>query len=156
MIGHTSPETAYLVDDYPYGRTVRCRIRYWLEEDPKRGFRFCSQTENPKNLRWNAPKKSTYSLLAGAMYLDDKGHVTWASLTEYSSAEDVQRFAAAHPHAVTPKLRAWCRAKVTMYRKLVDGTAYMTINGERVPRSEADAERDRANLAAWSVIVDSD
>jgi hypothetical protein len=33
--GHISQETAYLVDDYPYGFRLRCKIRYWLEYQPK-------------------------------------------------------------------------------------------------------------------------
>ena len=45
--GHTSPETAYVVDDYPYGYTLRCRIRYWLEVNERHGVRFVSQTTNP-------------------------------------------------------------------------------------------------------------
>ena len=36
LYGHTSPETAYLVADYPYSFKLRCRIRYWIESDPKR------------------------------------------------------------------------------------------------------------------------
>jgi hypothetical protein len=44
---HLSPETAYLVSDYPYGFRLRCKIRYWLEHHPKRGTRFVSQTTNP-------------------------------------------------------------------------------------------------------------
>lgn len=28
LLGHVSPQTAYLVEDYPYGRQLRCRIRY--------------------------------------------------------------------------------------------------------------------------------
>jgi len=46
--GHISPETAFIVDDYPYGFRLRCKIRYWLEYNPKHGFRFVSQTTNPK------------------------------------------------------------------------------------------------------------
>jgi hypothetical protein len=30
LSGHVSPQTAYLVEDYPYGRRLRCRIRYWI------------------------------------------------------------------------------------------------------------------------------
>jgi len=37
-----------LVEDYPYGFRLRCKIRFWLEYAPKRGFRFVSQTTNPK------------------------------------------------------------------------------------------------------------
>lgn len=84
LTGHTTPETAYVVDDYPYGFKLRCKIRYWLEYAPKKGFRFCSQTTNPKKAGevWNAPKKSTYSML-GVMGLNDEGHVTWTGLSIY-------------------------------------------------------------------------
>ena len=82
--GHTTVETAYVVDDYPYGFRLRCKIRYWLEYAPKKGFRLCSQTTNPKVAyeKWNAPKKSTYSLLA-VMGLDEEGHVTWTGIGAY-------------------------------------------------------------------------
>ncbi len=85
LTGHTSPETAYVVNDYPYGFRLRCKIRYWLECSPKKGFRLCSQTTNPKvegREVWNAPKKSTYSML-GVMGLNDEGHVTWTGCSIY-------------------------------------------------------------------------
>lgn len=90
LTGHTSPETAYLVTDYPYGFRLRCQIRYWIEWT-KHGARFCSQTTNPKKpgVYWNQPKKDTYRDL-GAMYLDDKDHVCfhgisleWADQSEW-------------------------------------------------------------------------
>lgn len=71
--GHVSPETAIVVEDYPYGFRLRCRMRYWLEYQPKKGFRRWSQTTNPKVtvsvtptsnvLRhpWNKPKASVYT-----------------------------------------------------------------------------------------------
>jgi len=73
--GHTSPDTAYLVSDYPYGRTLRCQIRYWLHTadkgQHKHKTRFMSQTTNPKRdgIVWNKPKGSTYSAWM-VMYLD--------------------------------------------------------------------------------------
>lgn len=79
--GHISAETAYLVDDYPYGRVLRCKIRYWIEtaeKGAKKGQqRFMSQTTNPKLAgdQWNKPKGGTYSGLV-IMYLDaENGHV---------------------------------------------------------------------------------
>lgn len=82
---HTSEETALVVADYPYSFRLRCKIRYWLETDPKKGARFCSQTTNPKVSVevWNKPKKSTYSELGGAMFTDENGHVHWDGLSEY-------------------------------------------------------------------------
>jgi hypothetical protein len=90
LCDHTSLETAYVVDDYPYGFRLRCKIRYWLEFHPKRGFRFLSQTTNPKRPGevWNKPKASTYCKLGGAMYLDENDHVKWSGLTEYSSGAE--------------------------------------------------------------------
>lgn len=96
LYGHVSQETAHLVDDYPYG-SLRCQIRFWIEQHPKRGFRFVSQTLNPKTLRWNNPKQGTYSLLAMAMFLDEKNHISHASLSEYSSVEDILSFLKSFP-----------------------------------------------------------
>jgi hypothetical protein len=92
ITGHTSPETAYLVADYPYGYTLRCKIRYWLEYKVKHGFRLISQTTNPKRPGeiWNKPKASTYCMFA-VMFLDDAQHVKWAGLSAaYADATECQ------------------------------------------------------------------
>jgi hypothetical protein len=88
---HISPETALVVDDYPYGFRLRCKIRYWLEHDPKKGTRFCSQTTNPKVAGevWNKPKKSTYCALGGFMFTDEQGHIKWDGLTYYPDAGEM-------------------------------------------------------------------
>ena len=80
LTGHVGPDTAYLVEDYPYGYTLRCQIRYWVETATKGAAkgqqRFMSQTTNPKKPGepWNKPKASTYTSLV-VMYLDDVQHV---------------------------------------------------------------------------------
>jgi hypothetical protein len=87
--GHVSPETAYVVEDYPYGFRLRCKIRYWLEYKSGKGVRFCSQTTNPKMTGeyWNKPKYSTYHL-AGCMYLaDETDFVSWSSFSPYNMGE---------------------------------------------------------------------
>lgn len=116
--GHTSPETAYIVADYPYGFRLRCKIRYWLEYNPKRGFRFVSQTTNPKRPGefWNKPKASTYCKLGGAMYLDVQGHVNWSGLTEYSGGAEatawLEKFSEGMPAAGLELTKRWVAAKV--------------------------------------------
>ncbi|WP_338601666.1 hypothetical protein [Saccharopolyspora sp. SCSIO 74807] len=94
--GHTSRETAYVVDDYPYGRRLRCKIRYWIEFGTKGAtkgqMRFVSQTTNPKMSGevWNKPKASTYSDLK-VMYLDHNEHVQqWGTSLNMSPAEDAR------------------------------------------------------------------
>ena len=114
---HVSADTAYVVPDYPYGFTLRCQIRYWLDQHPKRGTRLMTQTSNPKKpgLVWNTPKASTYSLIAGALYLYDIGHVQWAALSEYSTLADAERFrdlyAAGVPEMSRERLDRWIAAK---------------------------------------------
>jgi hypothetical protein len=115
--GHISPETAYHVMDYPYGFTLRCQIRYWLEYSPKKGVRFVSQTSNPKKGHvWNKPKASTYCRFGGAMYLDDQGHVTWSGLSEYCGAEEARKwqetYAEGVPEAAKLMLAKWVAAKL--------------------------------------------
>lgn len=99
---HTSPETAYVVDDYPYGFRLRCKIRYWLEYKPNHGFRFVSQTTNPKiegREVWNKPKASTYHTFA-YIVLDGEGHVDYRAIGS-GSLEQLQPFLAAHRDKLT-------------------------------------------------------
>lgn len=114
---HVSPETAHVVDDYPYGFRLRCKIRYWLEYKPSQGFRFVSQTSNPKRGGiWNKPKASTYAKFGACMYLDDSGHVTWKGLTEYSRGKEAEAFQRVYgegvPEAGRKILDAWVAAKL--------------------------------------------
>ncbi len=89
--GHTSPETAYVVEDYPYGFRLRTSIRYWLETNGH-GTRFVSQTVNPKTGAWNKPKASTYVQL-GVMVRDSRdGHIGWATWTYYGGESELHAF----------------------------------------------------------------
>lgn len=96
LTGHVSAETAYVIADYPSGFKARCTKRVWLERAAKRGYRFCSQTTN-KSGGWNAPKKSTYTMLA-VMGLDEEGHVVWTGCSMYDF-DKVDDFVAKYGHA---------------------------------------------------------
>lgn len=77
LTGHNSPETAYVVQDYPYGFKLRCKMRCWIETNGNKGQRYVTQTTNPKITTrevWNKPKMSTYNDIK-VMFLDDAGHV---------------------------------------------------------------------------------
>lgn len=81
LSGHVSPETAYVVDDYPYGYKLRCKIRYWVETKKGFGMRFVSQTTNPKRGdMWNKPKPGNYYTFI-TLYLDEHDHVDWRSVS---------------------------------------------------------------------------
>jgi hypothetical protein len=90
LTGHTSEETAFVVDDYPYGFKLRTMIRFWIEST-KAGQRAVSQTKNPKNGWWNTPKKSTYSPIK-VMGIDEKGHVIFDGIGVYASLEEARNF----------------------------------------------------------------
>jgi hypothetical protein len=50
------------VDDWPYGRELRCTAVFKVERHPKRGERVVRTTTNPKKPgTWNKPKTTTYA-----------------------------------------------------------------------------------------------
>jgi len=139
LSGHVSPETAYLVEDYPYGFRLRCQIRYWLDFN-KHGVRLVSQTSNPKKsgLVWNKPKASTYCRYGGVMYLDENDHVQWSGLTEYSGAAEAaawrEKYGAGVPAECVPLMDKWVEAK-RKYEELRDAgkiqiVTTVTVNGK--------------------------
>lgn len=101
IFGADSPETAYVVDDYPYGFRLRTSIRYWIETT-KHGDRFVSQTINPKTGRWNKPKPSIYAGVAVMTRNPDDGHISYVTCTENASAEWVGVFRAAFWDELSP------------------------------------------------------
>lgn len=121
--GHTTAETAYVGDDYPYGFRLRCKIRYWLEYNKKHGFRLVSQTTNPKVTGevWNKPKASTYVKIAACMYLDDHNHVQWVGLSEYSSYEGAVDFFKKYEEGMSDEAVKCARVWIAMKKAYKSG-----------------------------------
>lgn len=117
LIGHTSPETAYVVNDYPYGFRLRCKIRYWIETKPGHGQRFVSQTTNPKKPTevWNKPKASTYKEVM-ILCVDDQGHVHGYGLSLYERPDVIEAFARSWQLDASQQayLAAWVRGSRLM------------------------------------------
>jgi len=84
--GHTNFETAYKIENYPWGYTLKTTMYVWIETQPKKGDRVIRQTINPKNGRLCAPKASTYSPVK-YLYMDEAGHVQSGGLEMYGEAE---------------------------------------------------------------------
>jgi hypothetical protein len=95
LYGHTSQDTAKVVEGYPWGYRLRTTIRYWIESKKGHGQRFCHQTMNPKTGVWCAPKHGTYACIA-VMMLNDQGHVTYEVLDNGSSEEKLNKFKNTH------------------------------------------------------------
>lgn len=87
-----SPETAYVVADYPYGFKLRTSIRYWIEGNARKGYRNVSQTLSPKTGAWNKPKASTYSPLLAQYLESDTGYVKFAAWSGCDGEEGLVEF----------------------------------------------------------------
>ena len=154
LYGHTSQDTAYFVSDYPYGFRLRCTIRYWIEHDPKRGFRFCSQTTNPKRSNaWNTPKHSTYAKFAACMYLDDDNHVTWSGVNEYTDPDKVAEFCRNFPSADLSIIADWATVNACNSDLHLSGDRYMTMNGQKIEPSAEDLARYVADAKNWREVA---
>lgn len=149
LYNHVSEETAYVVNDYPYSFTLRCTMKFWIESHPKKGFRLVRQSQNPKNDRWNKPHKSTYSLLAGNLYLDEENHVHWAGLTEYSDVGAVKSFIESFPEADLSRVKDWIPQKILYLKGLISGRIGWIVNGTHHSMKESEKERYQDELAGW-------
>lgn len=87
---HTSEETAYIVQSYPYGRK-RTQKKFWIETT-KRGDRLCGMTLNPKTQQWNNPHKDTYKDVMVLVKMDNDHIKTFSWGTAYTEEESLNRF----------------------------------------------------------------
>ena len=131
IVGAVSPDTAYVVDDYPYGFRLRCKIRYWLEYKKGHGVREVSQTTNPKKAGevWNKPKAGTYCNFGMCLYLKEDGHVHAAGLGIYSDHAEAKTFYDTYkdgiPPEMLPELVRWIEGKRIYEEKMQQGLDYV-------------------------------
>ncbi|RTL06418.1 hypothetical protein EKK58_05555 [Candidatus Dependentiae bacterium] len=146
LIGHESQETAYLQDDYPYGRD-RCKRKLWIETKAKHGQRFMAQTQNPKNGRWNTPKASTYGEIY-VMVLDERpdsdtyNHVLLHGIGMHATEEKLDAFIATHGPALQSKYH---KDKLNLIRALARANTKVTWS---IVPSESNPSGSFANSAA--------
>lgn len=152
LYGHNSAETAYVVDNYPYGR-LQCKMRFWLETKPNKGTRLMMQSQNPKNGIWNKPKAGNYSLVTENLYLDENGHCKACAIHQYSTAENALEFVKAFPqNEHLSQVVYWAFQKYKFLRARVeDKRSFISIGGKECEYSEA--ERDAKEKAIWWQVV---
>jgi len=129
--GHTSAESALIVDDYPYGFRLRCKIRYWLEYKDGFGFRFVSQTTNPKKSveTWNKPKARVYCDGPSFLIRNANNHISWTgfylgSLTEAMARDILTTHAEKLPREFIPKLEQFIKFKAEYDRLKDEGVPF--------------------------------
>lgn len=154
LTGHKSPETAFLIEDYPYGHKVRTQKRVWIEEKPKKGFRLMEQTKNPKTGAWNKPAAGNYYAFGMAMFLDERGYVEHVAVGEYSRDADIVSFI--RTFGVTPALKAVALAKVKYHWSVANahaaGVNPWEVNGKPLPLRESAIEENKEAVALWTEV----
>ena len=154
LTGHTSPETSFLIEDYPYGRKLRTQKRVWIEEKPKKGYRLMEQTKNPATGLWNKPAAGTYVDWGMAMFLDEKGYVQHVAVGAYSDDAEVIDFI--RTFGATPTLKAVALAKIKYHWNVANaheaGVNPWTVNGVHQPLRESDIEKNKQKVALWTEI----
>jgi len=115
LLGHTSEETAFTVDNYPWGYTLKTQRRYWVETKDKKGQRFCYQTKNPKTGKWCAIKKGTYKACV-ILLQDENGHVGTTSFHPAESSEKIEVWAGKNGKVLTDWQKDQCRLLGAFHR----------------------------------------
>jgi hypothetical protein len=140
LYNHTSPETAYVVDGYPWGFRLRTQIRYWIETSKAKngGQRFCSQTVNPKTGKWCAPKKSTYFPIM-VMFLDEKEHVQYCCLRMNDDEQHINKFKETHL-ANLDDFQKQSLKEIIAYEKVMRNVTFEIVRSEPVSLFSKDPE----------------
>ena len=157
LYGHTSLDTAYVAENYPWGFQLRTQKRYWLEFKKGKGYRLVTQTIDPRNGRACAPKSSTYSEIAACLYLDENGHAQWYGLSFNATAEQVEFFINHFPGAVTDtikslvnlQIRSCAKYKVLHSQGLTGGS----IGGVPTELSPSVVDENVRRMETWERIA---
>lgn len=90
--GAVSLETAYCVEDYPYGFKLRCK-KYYYVETGKKGQRLVTVTTNPKaGDKLNKPVVENYFRLVVLFIDKETGYVCVDYLSDYANTAEVEAF----------------------------------------------------------------
>jgi hypothetical protein len=160
LYDHTSENTAYVVENYPYGRD-RTLMRYWMEYKKGKGYRFVSQTLNPKTKQWNKPSASTYSDALVMVKLDSNGHIVSLSPTSWLTAETIQKlrhYGQGYSQETLGEIRVGALGSFNYYANMLKyqkqtGLSGWAVNGVPQPIKEGDIERSREHMFDAALIL---
>jgi len=149
LSGHTSAETAHVIEDWPYGRH-RTQNRFWVETATKGAKkhqqRVVNQTLNPKTGRWNKPKRGTYSHVV-VMFIDhdNSDHIGFKALSPYSSEDDIRSFAERFASALGEQEKDAINFLLALRAvgKKITWTV-TTVSGPSTPEERAEREAQKA------------
>lgn len=160
LYGHTDENSAYVVEDYPYGRE-RTLMRYWLEYKKNKGYRFVSQTLNPKTKRWNNPHPGTYSDFLLMVRLFSNGHVHSTQPVSYTALDTIRNIRAygqSYRPEVYTTVKAYLLAGLAYNTKAIQrmkktGGSGWSINGVPQKAKLPDLERAYEHLLEYALAL---
>lgn len=129
---------AHITENYPYGFRLRTERKEWIESKKDKkgnlvGQRFVTQTKNPKNGQWNAPKPSTYcDIMVGIVQYDneiEKDTISYNCLRMNDKEDHVKQFEDKYKDFILPEQKekmkdiiAWDRAMSKVTWKVTSST----------------------------------
>lgn len=157
LTGHTTPETGFVVDDYPYGFRLRTSIRYWIETKKGHGQRFVSQTLNPKTGEWNKPKAGNYHVIAVMVRNPANGYVTIETLQSggWSKEDQIVAFETTRAAAIgewETKAIKYIRA-TNKANEMIKVTVHQAGYDENGNRTDEPAQTREEQAAIWDRAV---
>lgn len=113
---HTE-ENPLIIKNYPYG-FKKTQMRIYIESVKGKGDRVIRQTQNPKTLVWNNPKKSTYNGVF-VLYREENGHIQSLGLYPSTDENEYKEFmekVGDYPfNELQEKFLRWLRANIKVY-----------------------------------------
>jgi hypothetical protein len=97
---HTDFDSAYIVENYPYGG-LRTQMKFWIETKAGKGQRVVSCSLNPKTDKWNKPHVGTYNTMKVLFIDNSSGHVENSGIHEYNALSGSTQFLADYGEALT-------------------------------------------------------
>lgn len=133
-------DNPHVIEDYPYGFTLRCKMRVWVEYREGFGYRYFSQTSNPKkdNLVWNKPKHGTYNPFPIIVGTDDEGHTTHTAMHGYMEKDEMEKWLAEYGHCLTEDQKKAIHYFMVRRKWLSENTVWkVTVNPTDEERTES-------------------
>lgn len=141
----TSPETAIEVDNYPWGFRMKTKQRYWVESSDKHGQRFVSQTMNPKNGTWCAPKKGTYCKVIVPYRDAETGHIEHEGINGYHDRNQLLEFYERHKDHLTDFQKGKLR-EMHAIKEVFEKVTWTVREGKRTPEEEEQQKRIKHDI----------
>lgn len=152
-------ENPHIIPDYPYGFTLRCQMRVWVEHKDGKGYRYVTQTSNPRtgNINWNNPKASTYNPFPLIVGTNEEGHVKYTALHGYMEPGEFTDWLKQYGECLTEdqkKAIQYFMVRRQWLRENTHWTVHILQPGEKYDTEAQKEKQDKIMLASHLAAVE--